>query len=484
MALNDPTLLRSQAYVAGEWIDADAANTFDVVDPADGSVVGAVADLGVEETRRAIEAGHVAQKSWAARTAKERGAVLRRWHDLLLEHKEDLARIMTMEMGKPINESRGEVVYAANFIDWFAEEGKRARGEVIPTHDATKRLLVLKQPIGVIAAITPWNFPLAMITRKVGPALAAGCAAVVKPASASPLSALAAAELAARAGLPAGLLSVVTSTSSRAVGEELTTNPIVRKISFTGSTEIGKQLMAQAAGTIKNVSLELGGNAPFLVFDDADLDAAVQGAIDSKYRNSGQTCVCANRIYVQDGVYDEFSKKLAEAVAALKVGPGLDEETAIGPLVDEAALAKVEELVGDALNAGASVLTGGKRHDLGRTFYEVTVLTGVTHDMQIANEEIFGPVAPLFRFSTEEEAIAMANDTQYGLASYFYAGDIARIWRVSEGLEYGMVGVNTGLMSTEVAPFGGYKESGIGREGSHDGLEEYLETKYVAIGGI
>ncbi len=484
MALNDPTLLRSQAYVAGEWIDADAANTFDVVDPADGSVVGAVADLGVEETRRAIEAGHVAQKSWAARTAKERGAVLRRWYDLLLEHKEDLARIMTMEMGKPINESRGEVVYAANFIDWFAEEGKRARGEVIPTHDATKRLLVLKQPIGVIAAITPWNFPLAMITRKVGPALAAGCAAVVKPASASPLSALAAAELAARAGLPAGLLSVVTSTSSRAVGEELTTNPIVRKISFTGSTEIGKQLMAQAAGTIKNVSLELGGNAPFLVFDDADLDAAVQGAIDSKYRNSGQTCVCANRIYVQDGVYDEFSKKLAEAVAALKVGPGLDEETAIGPLVDEAALAKVEELVGDALNAGASVLTGGKRHDLGRTFYEVTVLTGVTHDMQIANEEIFGPVAPLFRFSTEEEAIAMANDTQYGLASYFYAGDNARIWRVSEGLEYGMVGVNTGLMSTEVAPFGGYKESGIGREGSHDGLEEYLETKYVAIGGI
>ena len=484
MSLNDPSLLKTQAFVAGEWIDADSGGTFDVVDPADGSVVASVADLGVEETRRAIAAADAAQKEWAKKTAKERGVVLRRWYELFLEHKEDLARIMTMEMGKPIAESRGEVVYAANFIDWFAEEGKRARGEVIPTYDATKRLLVLKQPVGVIAAITPWNFPQAMITRKVGPALAAGCAAIVKPASASPISALAAAELATRAGLPKGLLNVITSKRSGAIGEELTTNPTVRKISFTGSTEIGRQLMAQAASTIKNVSLELGGNAPFLVFDDADLDAAVEGVIQSKYRNSGQTCVCANRIYVQDGVYEEFSKKLAEAVATLKVGPGLDEETAIGPLVNEEALAKVEELVGEARDAGAAVLTGGRRHSLGRTFYEVTVLTNVTQQMRIANEEIFGPVAPLFRFTTEEEAIALANDTPFGLASYFYARDVARIWRVSEGLEYGMVGVNTGLMSTEVAPFGGFKESGIGREGSHDGLEEYLETKYVALGGI
>ncbi len=482
--LHDQTLLKTQAFVGGEWIDADSGATFDVIDPADGSTVASVADLGVDETKRAIAAAEVAQKAWAKRTAKDRGVILRRWYELMIENKEDLARIMTMEMGKPITESRGEIVYAANFIDWFAEEGKRARGEVIPTHDPTKRLLVLKQPVGVIAAITPWNFPQAMITRKVGPALAAGCSAVVKPASASPISALAAAELATRAGLPAGLLNVITSKSSRAIGEELTTNPVIRKISFTGSTEIGRQLMAQAAGTIKNVSLELGGNAPFLVFDDADLDAAVEGVIASKYRNSGQTCVCANRIYVQDGVYEEFSKLLAEAVATLKVGPGLDEETAIGPLVNQEALDKVEDLVGSALEQGASVLTGGRRHDLGRTFYEVTVLTNVTQQMRIANEEIFGPVAPLFRFTTEEEAIALANDTPFGLASYFYAGDVGRIWRVSEGLEYGMVGVNTGLMSTEIAPFGGFKQSGIGREGSHDGLDEYLETKYVAMGGI
>lgn len=484
MRLNDPTLLKSQAFVNGEWIGADSGRVLDVVNPADGSVVATVADLDVDETRRAIAAAGVAQRSWAALTAKDRGAILRRWYELFLEHTEDLARIMTMEMGKPIAESRGEVVYAANFIDWFAEEAKRARGEVIPTHDVTKRLMVLKQPVGVIAAITPWNFPQAMITRKVGPALAAGCAAVVKPSSASPLSALAAAELASRAGLPAGLLSIITSTNSGAVGEELTTNPTVRKVSFTGSTEIGKQLMAQASGTVKNVSLELGGNAPFLVFDDADLDAAVDGVIASKYRNSGQTCVCANRIYVHEGVYDEFAKKLAEAVAGLKVGPGIDEDTAIGPLVNQAALDKVEELVGEALGDGASVLTGGERHHLGHTFYEVTVLTNVTHEMRIANEEIFGPVAPLFRFSTEEEAIRLANDTPYGLASYFYSNDMARIWRVSEGLEYGIVGVNTGIISTEVAPFGGLKESGIGREGSHDGLDEYLETKYIAIGGI
>lgn len=410
--------------------------------------------------------------------------MLRRWYELFLQHREDLARLMTMEMGKPISESRGEVVYAANFIDWFAEEGKRAYGEVIPTHDASKRLLVLKQPVGVISAITPWNFPQAMITRKVAPALAAGCTAVVKPASASPLSALAAAELSARAGIPAGVLNIIPSTASSAVGKELTTNQIVRKISFTGSTATGKLLLAQAAGTVKNVSMELGGNAPFLVFDDADLDAAVEGAIASKYRNSGQTCVCANRFYVQEGVHDEFAKKFTEKVSALKVGPGLDEDTEIGPLVNDAGLQKVEELVNEARNMGASVLTGGKRHALEGTYYEVTVLTDVTSEMRLYSEEIFGPVAPIYRFSTDEEAVAMANDTPYGLAAYFYATDMGRIWRVIEALDYGMVGVNTGLVSTEVAPFGGFKESGIGREGSHDGLEEYLETKYIALSGI
>ena len=484
MELQDPTLLRTQAYVGGEWIDADSGATFDVTDPATGDVVASVADLGVDETRRAVDLAEVAQKAWAARTAKDRGAVLRRWYELFLEHKEDLALIMTSEMGKPIGESRGEVVYAANFIDWFAEEGKRAYGEVIPTHDPTKRLLVLKQPVGVVSAITPWNFPQAMITRKVAPALAAGCASLVRPASETPLSALAAAELADRAGLPPGLLNVIPATDSPTVGRELTTNPMIRKISFTGSTPIGKLLLGQAAGTVKKASMELGGNAPFIVFDDADIDAAVEGAIVSKYRNSGQTCVCANRFLVQDGVYDEFAKKFAEAVADLKVGPGIDESSEIGPLVNEDAIDKVEELVQGALAEGAGVLTGGRRHALGRTYYEVTVLTDVTPDMAIHGEEIFGPVAPLFRFSTEDDAIAIANDTEYGLAAYFYAADMGRIWRVSESLEYGMVGVNTGLISTEVAPFGGFKESGIGREGSHHGLDEYLETKYVAIGGI
>jgi len=482
--LQDPTLLRTRAYVGGEWIDADSGATFDVTDPATGDVVATVADLGVDETRRAVDLADEAQKAWAARTAKDRGAVLRRWYELFLEHKEDLALIMTCEMGKPIGESRGEVVYAANFIDWFAEEGKRAYGEVIPTHDPTKRLLVLKQPIGVVSAITPWNFPQAMITRKVAPALAAGCASLVRPASETPLSALAAAELADRAGLPPGLLNVIPATDSPAVGRELTTNPTIRKISFTGSTPIGKLLLGQAAGTVKKASMELGGNAPFIVFDDADIDSAVEGAIVSKYRNSGQTCVCANRFLVQEGVYDEFAKKFAEAVADLKVGPGIDESSEIGPLVNEDAIDKVEELVQGALAEGAGVLTGGRRHALGRTYYEVTVLTDVTPDMAIHGEEIFGPVAPLFRFSTEDEAVAMANDTEYGLAAYFYAADMGRTWRVSEGLEYGMVGVNTGLISTEVAPFGGFKESGIGREGSHHGLDEYLETKYVAIGGI
>jgi len=482
--LQDPTLLRTRAYVGGEWIDADSGATFDVTDPATGDVVATVADLGIDETRRAVDLADEAQKAWAARTAKDRGAVLRRWYELFLEHKEDLALIMTCEMGKPIGESRGEVVYAANFIDWFAEEGKRAYGEVIPTHDPTKRLLVLKQPIGVVSAITPWNFPQAMITRKVAPALAAGCASLVRPASETPLSALAAAELADRAGLPPGVLNVIPATDSPAVGRELTTNPTIRKISFTGSTPIGKLLLGQAAGTVKKASMELGGNAPFIVFDDADVDSAVEGAIVSKYRNSGQTCVCANRFLVQEGVYDEFAKKFAEAVADLKVGPGIDESSEIGPLVNEDAIDKVEELVQGALAEGAGVLTGGRRHALGRTYYEVTVLTDVTPDMAIHGEEIFGPVAPLFRFSTEDEAVAMANDTEYGLAAYFYAADMGRTWRVSEGLEYGMVGVNTGLISTEVAPFGGFKESGIGREGSHHGLDEYLETKYVAIGGI
>jgi succinate-semialdehyde dehydrogenase / glutarate-semialdehyde dehydrogenase len=482
--LADQSLLKTESFIDGEWVGAASASTFDVVDPATGEVVASIADLGAAETATAIDAAALAQVEWARRTAKQRGVILRRWYDLMMANVEDLARIMTAEMGKPIAESRAEVSYAAGFIDWFAEEAKRAYGDVIPTHDATKRLLTIRQPVGVIAAITPWNFPQAMITRKVGPALAAGCSAVVKPSSLTPISALAAAELAHRAGVPAGVLNVITSSRSSAIGLELTTNPKVRKVSFTGSTEVGKVLMAQSAGTVKNVSMELGGNAPFLVFDDADLDAAVEGVIASKYRNSGQTCICANRIYVQDGVYDEFAKRLAYAVQDLKVGPGLDESASVGPLVNEAALEKVEALVANACDNGARVLTGGKRHELGRTFYEVTVLTEVTSSMDIANDEIFGPVAPLFRFHSEEEAIREANNTPYGLASYFFARDMGRVWRVSEGLEYGLVGVNTGLISTEVAPFGGLKESGVGREGSHEGLDEYLETKYIAMGGV
>jgi succinate-semialdehyde dehydrogenase/glutarate-semialdehyde dehydrogenase len=484
MQLNDPTLFKTKAFVGGEWVGAESGATFDVVNPATGDVIAAVADLGVRETAAAIDAADVAQGGWAALTAKERGRMMRKWHDLMMGNIEDLAQIMTAEMGKPIAESRGEAAYAAAFIDWYAEEGKRAYGDVIPTHDATKRLITIRQPIGVIAAITPWNFPQAMIARKLGPALAAGCSSVTKPSRLTPLSALAAAELADRAGIPGGVINVIPSSRSSVIGTELTTNPKVRKISFTGSTEVGKILMAQSAGTVKKVSMELGGNAPFLVFDDADLDAAVQGVIDSKYRNTGQTCICANRIYVQDSVYDDFAKRLAYAVQDLTVGPGLDESANVGPLVNEEALAKVEALVANACDQGAKVLTGGRRHDLGRTFYEVTVLTDVTQSMEIAHEEIFGPVAPLYRFSTEEEAIELANDTQYGLASYFYANDMGRVWRVSEGLEYGLVGVNTGLMSTEVAPFGGFKESGVGREGSYQGLDEYLETKYIAMGGV
>jgi succinate-semialdehyde dehydrogenase/glutarate-semialdehyde dehydrogenase len=412
--------------------------------------------------------------------------VLRRWNDLILAAKEDLARIMTAEQGKPLAEARGEVVYGASFIEWFAEEGKRMYGEVIPSHGADKRLLTLRQPVGVVAAITPWNFPNAMITRKVSPALAAGCAVVVKPGEDTPLSALALAELAIRAGMPAGLFNVITCSKAKApeVGGELTANPTVRKLSFTGSTPVGKMLMAQCAGTVKKVSLELGGNAPFIVFDDADLDAAVQGALASKYRNTGQTCVCANRLLVQDGVYDAFAAKLAEAVSKMAVGPGLEGETQQGPLINAAALEKVDGLVKDALSKGATAALGGKPHALGGTFYEPTILTGVTPDMRVASEEIFGPVAPLFRFKTEEEAIHMANDTPFGLAAYFYARDVGRVWRVAEALEYGIVGINEGIISTEAAPFGGIKESGIGREGSRHGLEDFTEIKYLCLGGI
>jgi succinate-semialdehyde dehydrogenase/glutarate-semialdehyde dehydrogenase len=484
MELNDTTLLHTQTYIDGQWVGADSGEAFDVVNPADGAIVGSVPDLGVTETRRAIDAANRALPGWRALTAKKRASVLKKWHALLMENVEDIAQIMSLEMGKPIRESRGEAVFGANFVEWFAEEGKRAYGEIIPTHDVSKRLLVVQQPIGVVGAITPWNFPLAMITRKVAPALAAGCSVVVKPAEDSPFTALAAADLADRAGLPAGVLNIITTSDPEPVGKEISTNPIVRKISFTGSTEVGKLLMANAAGTVKSVSLELGGNAPFIVFDDADIDAAVQGAIASKYRNSGQTCICANRIYVQSVIYDEFAKKFAEAVSLLKVGAAIEDATEIGPLVNQEALDKVETLVADALSKGAGVLTGGKRHALGKTYYEVTVLTNVTAEMRVAREEIFGPVAPLYRFETEDEAIALANDTTYGLASYFYAGDLGRIWRVSEGLEYGMIGINTGLISTELHPFGGIKESGIGREGSHHGLNEYLETKYLCMGGI
>lgn len=482
--LNDPSLLKTQAFIGGAWIDADSSGTFDVVNPVDGVVVGSVADVGVGETRRAIEAARDAMPAWAAMTAKQRGAIMRSWFDLLIENQEDLAQLMTAEMGKPIRESRGEAVFAANFVDWFAEEGKRAYGEIIPTHDNSKRLMVLRQPIGVVAAVTPWNFPMAMITRKIAPAMAAGCTSVVKPAQDCPITALAVAALAERAGVPAGVLNIVPSLEPVEIGHELSTNPIVKKISFTGSTRVGKLLMAQAAGTVKAVSMELGGNAPFIVFDDADIDEAVEGAIASKYRNTGQTCICANRMFVQDAVYDEFSTKFAKRAAELNVGVSSEDATEIGPLVNTAALAKVSALVDDAVSDGAKVLTGGGAHDLGGTYYQVTVLGDVTTDMRMSDEEIFGPVAPLYRFDTEEEAIKLANDTPFGLASYFYAGDLARIWRVSEGLEYGMVGVNTGLISTEIHPFGGVKESGIGREGSHHGLDEYLETKYVCIGGV
>jgi len=483
LELKDPKLFREQCYIDGAWLDADDKSTVEVNNPADGAVLGTVPKMGAAEARRAIAAANAAFPAWRAKTAKERSVILRRWFELMLANQEDLAQIMTAEQGKPLAESRGEIAYAASFIEWFAEEGKRIYGDIIPQHQADKRIVVLKEPIGVCAAITPWNFPAAMITRKAGPALAAGCTMVVKPASATPYSALAMAELAARAGVPRGVLSVVTG-SATAIGGEMSTNPIVRKLTFTGSTEIGKQLMQQCAGTVKKTSMELGGNAPFIVFEDADLDAAAEGAIISKYRNNGQTCVCANRILVQDKVYDTFAAKLAERVNALKVGDGRQAGVTTGPLINAAALAKVEEHIADAIAKGAKVLAGGKRHALGGLFFQPTVLTGVTTSMQVTREETFGPVAPLFRFKDEAEAIRLANDTEFGLAAYFYGRDISRVWRVAEALEYGIVGINTGLISTEVAPFGGVKESGIGREGSKYGIEDFLVVKYLCLGGI
>ncbi len=481
MRLKDPQLLRDKAYVNGEWVAADAGATFEVTNPANGEVLARLPDMLEGETRRAIEAANAAWPAWAAKTAKERASVMRKWFDLMMANQEDLAIIMTSEQGKPLAESRGEVAYGASFIEWFAEEGKRIYGDIIPNTQAGRRILVLKQPIGVVAAITPWNFPNAMITRKCGPALAAGCPIVIKPPAETPLSALALAVLAERAGIPKGIFNVVTTKHSSRVGQEMTGNAIVRKFSFTGSTEIGKLLMRQCAATVKKVSLELGGNAPFIVFDDADLDAAVTGAMLSKFRNMGQTCVCANRLFVQDKVYDAFAEKLAKAVGTLKVGDGLADGVMQGPLINMEAVEKVERLIKDATSKGAKVTTGGKRHALGHTFFEPTVMTEVNTQMAIAQEEIFGPVATLFRFKTEADAIRLANDTEYGLAAYFYARDLGRVWRVAERLEYGMVGINTGLISNEVAPFGGIKQSGIGREGSKYGIEEYLEVKYLCF---
>jgi succinate-semialdehyde dehydrogenase/glutarate-semialdehyde dehydrogenase len=486
MQLKDMSLLKCQGFIDGRWVDADSGAVFAVTDPANGAKIVEVADMGVAETRRAIDAAARALPAWRAKTAKERGAVLRRWFDLVIAHADDLALLMTTEQGKPLVEARGEVVYGASFLEWFAEEGKRAYGDVIPTVAPDRRLLVIKQPIGVCAAITPWNFPVAMITRKVGPALAAGCTMVAKPAEATPLSALALAELAHRAGVPPGVFNVVTADAGHApeIGLELCTSPFVRKVSFTGSTEVGRILLRQSADTVKKLSLELGGNAPFIVFDDADIDAAVEGALASKYRNAGQTCVCANRFYVQAGVYDAFAAKLAAKVGQFKVGAGIEPGVTIGPLIEAAAIAKVEEHIADATAKGATVALGGRRHALGGLFFEPTVLTGVTADMKVAREETFGPVAPLFRFETEAEAIAMANDTEFGLAAYFYSRDIGRVFRVAEALESGMVCANSGLLSNEVAPFGGVKQSGLGREGSKYGIDEYMEIKYLCLAGL
>ncbi|MDB5991212.1 MAG: gabD2 [Herbaspirillum sp.] len=483
LKLNKSFLLHQQAYIDGLWCDADSGQSTEVTNPASGERIGCIPRMGQIETRRAITAAEAAWGPWRKKTAGQRGAILRKWSDLILAHADDLALIMTVEQGKPLAESRAEIVYAASFIDWFAEEGKRAYGDTIASPSPASRLVVVKEPIGVCAAITPWNFPAAMITRKVGPALAAGCTMVLKPAEATPFSALALVALAEQAGVPAGVFSVVTG-SSREIGAEMTANPIVRKLTFTGSTEVGRLLMQQCAPTIKKLSLELGGNAPFIVFDDADLDAAVEGALISKYRNAGQTCVCANRLYVQDGVYEAFAKKLVARVRQIKVGEGREPGVTQGPLIDAKAVEKIEQHIADALGKGARLLTGGKRHALGGHFFEPTVLADVTHEMRVATEETFGPLAPLFRFNTEEEVLAMANDTEFGLASYFYSRDIGRVWRVAEGLESGMVGINTGLISNEVAPFGGVKQSGLGREGSHYGIDDYLVIKYLCMGGI
>ncbi len=482
-SLKNDALFRQQCYINGAWVDADDGEVIEVNNPATGEIIGTVPSLKAKETRGAIEAANAAWGEWRSKTGKERCNILRKWYNLMMENQEDLAILMTTEQGKPLAESRGEIAYAASFIEWFGEEAKRIYGDVINHPLPGKRIVVLKQPIGVVASITPWNFPAAMITRKCAPALAAGCPVVIRPASYTPFSALALAELAHQAGIPKGVLNVITGPAS-VQGKELTSNPIVRKLSFTGSTEIGKKLMQQCAGTVKKVSLELGGNAPFIVFDDADLDAAVQGALASKYRNTGQTCVCANRILVQDSVYDTFAKKLVEAAKQLKVGNGLEDGMQQGPLIDMRAVEKVEEHIADATSKGAKVIAGGKRHKLGGTFFEPTVLADVTTDMLVTNDETFGPVAPLFRFKNEDEAIEMANATQYGLASYFYARDMGRIWRVSEALEYGIVGINEGIISNEVAPFGGIKESGIGREGSKYGIDDFVEIKYLCMGGV
>ncbi len=481
MQLNDSSLFRQQCYIDGQWLDADSGVTREITNPANGQVLGRVPNMGAEETRRAIDAAESAWSGWRGRTAAERGTILRRWYELILENQQDLAKIMTLEQGKPLAESMGEVVYGASFIDWFAEEGKRIYGDTIPQHQADKRIVVLKQPIGVSAAITPWNFPNAMITRKAGAALAAGCPMVLKPAGDTPYSALALCDLGERAGIPAGVLNVVTGTAW-VIGREMTTNPTVRKLSFTGSTEVGKVLMEQSAATMKKLSLELGGNAPFIVFADADLDAAVEGAIQSKYRNAGQTCVSANRFLVQDSVYDAFAKKLAGAVGRLQVGDGMDEGVTQGPLINREAVEKVEVHIADAVEKGARIVAGGKRHARGGSFFQPTLLLDVSSRTLLAHEETFGPVAPLFRFKTEEEAIRMSNDTEFGLAAYFYSQNLSRVWRVSERLEYGMVGINSGIISTAVAPFGGVKQSGIGREGSKYGIEEYLEVKYLCMG--
>lgn len=481
MQLDDTTLFRQQALIDGRWRDAAGGEVISVTNPANGEKLGSVPKMGADETREAIEAANRALPAWRALTAKERANILRRWFNLIIEHQDDLARMMTQEQGKPLTEAKGEIIYSASFIEWFAEEAKRVYGDTIPGHQADKRLIVIKQPIGVTAAITPWNFPSAMITRKAGPALAAGCTMVLKPASQTPFSALALAELANRAGIPAGVFNVVTGSASE-VGNELTGNPLVRKLSFTGSTEIGRQLMEQCAKDIKKVSLELGGNAPFIVFDDADLDKAVEGALASKFRNAGQTCVCANRLYVQEGVYDRFAEKLQQAVEKLHLGDGMQPGVTTGPMIDEKAVAKVEEHIADALEKGARIITGGKPHALGGNFFQPTIMVNVPDSAKVAKEETFGPLAPLFRFKDEEDVIAQANDTEFGLAAYFYARDLSRVFRVGEALEYGIVGINTGIISNEVAPFGGIKASGLGREGSKYGIEDYLEIKYMCIG--